>query len=88
MQSHADGNCSITGGVVVRDRGVSLRGRYVFGDFCKGRIFKAKLARGQGERRQADVAAGPEPLLVRRGRAAAASTSPRSSGPVYRIASK
>jgi glucose/arabinose dehydrogenase len=41
---HADGNCSITGGVVVRDPVLSaLRGRYVFGDFCRGVIESARL---------------------------------------------
>jgi glucose/arabinose dehydrogenase len=41
---HSDGNCSITGGVVVRDRVLSaLRGRYVFGDFCTGDIESARL---------------------------------------------
>jgi glucose/arabinose dehydrogenase len=41
---HADGNCSITGGVVVRDRNVSAAyGRYLFGDYCKGEILSAKL---------------------------------------------
>jgi glucose/arabinose dehydrogenase len=43
--SHSAGNCSITGGVVVRDRSVSAAyGRYLFGDFCKGDILSAKLA--------------------------------------------
>jgi glucose/arabinose dehydrogenase len=41
---HSDGNCSITGGVVVRDPVLSaLRGRYVFGDFCRGVIEYARL---------------------------------------------
>jgi glucose/arabinose dehydrogenase len=41
---HSNDNCSITGGVVVRDRVLSaLRGRYVFGDFCRGRIESARL---------------------------------------------
>jgi glucose/arabinose dehydrogenase len=45
---HSDGNCSITGGVVVRDPVLSaLRGRYVFGDFCRGRIESARLVRGR-----------------------------------------
>jgi len=45
-QRHSAGNCSITGGVVVRDRALAgLYGRYVFGDFCKGRILSARLAR-------------------------------------------
>jgi glucose/arabinose dehydrogenase len=48
VRSHADGNCSITGGVVVRDRALAgLRGRYVFGDFCKGRVESARLSRGR-----------------------------------------
>ena len=41
---HSDGNCSITGGVVVRDRILSaLRGRYIFGDFCRGVIESARI---------------------------------------------
>jgi glucose/arabinose dehydrogenase len=41
---HSDGNCSITGGVVVRDPVLSaLRGRYVFGDLCRGQIESARL---------------------------------------------
>jgi glucose/arabinose dehydrogenase len=48
VQSHQAGNCSITGGVVVRDRALAgLRGRYVFGDFCKGRVVSAKLSPGR-----------------------------------------
>jgi glucose/arabinose dehydrogenase len=42
---HADGNCSIIGGVVVRAPVLSaLRGRYVFGDFCTGKIESARLS--------------------------------------------
>jgi glucose/arabinose dehydrogenase len=42
---HSDGNCSITGGVVVRDPVLSaLRGRYVFGDLCRGQIESARLS--------------------------------------------
>jgi glucose/arabinose dehydrogenase len=45
---HRDGNCSITGGVVVRDPELAdLRGRYVFGDFCRGRIESARLRGGK-----------------------------------------
>jgi glucose/arabinose dehydrogenase len=41
---HSDGNCSITGGVVVRDPALSaLRGRYVFGDFCRSVIESARI---------------------------------------------
>jgi glucose/arabinose dehydrogenase len=35
--SHEGGNCSITGGYVVRDRSLpALYGRYVYGDYCVG----------------------------------------------------
>src|SRR5215216_6471080 len=45
VRSHADGNCSITGGVVVRDAALpGLLGRYVWGDYCKGRIESARLS--------------------------------------------
>ena len=47
-RSHGDGWCSITGGVVVRDPNLpALRGRYVFGDFCEGRILSARLSAGR-----------------------------------------
>jgi glucose/arabinose dehydrogenase len=41
---HSDGNCSIVGGVVVRDPVLSaLKGRYVFGDYCSGVIESARI---------------------------------------------
>jgi glucose/arabinose dehydrogenase len=44
---HTDGRCSITGGYVVRDpRLTSLKGRYVFGDFCGGKLYSARLHSG------------------------------------------
>ena len=50
---HDDGNCSITGGVVVRDRGLpALRGRYVFGDFCVGRIETARVGPRRARRQR------------------------------------
>jgi glucose/arabinose dehydrogenase len=83
---HAGGNCSITGGVVVRDPVLSaLRGRYLFGDFCRGRIESARLRGGRAR----DVRATR--LTVdqlssfgedARGRVYAASLE----GPVYRLA--
>jgi glucose/arabinose dehydrogenase len=45
---HADGNCSITGGYVVRDRGLpALLGRYVFADFCAGDLRALRLSPGK-----------------------------------------
>jgi glucose/arabinose dehydrogenase len=47
-RSHGQGWCSITGGVVVRDPKLpGLAGRYVFGDFCEGRIVSARLSTGR-----------------------------------------
>jgi glucose/arabinose dehydrogenase len=44
---HRDGNCSITGGVVVRDPTLpALRGRYLFGDYCKGIIQSGRVSGG------------------------------------------
>lgn len=37
--SHADGNCSVTGGYVSRRSGAELYGEYLFGDFCSGKIW-------------------------------------------------
>src|SRR4051794_23199026 len=51
QQLHDDGNCSITGGYVVRDRGVpALRGRYVFADYCAGVLKSARLRAGRTAR--------------------------------------
>ncbi len=37
--SHSGGNCSVTGGYVVRDASLaSLRGRYLYGDLCVGEL--------------------------------------------------
>ena len=45
--SHAGGGCSITGGVIVRDRSLgSLVGRYVYGDYCVGKVRAVRLRPG------------------------------------------
>ena len=45
--THDDGNCSVTGGYVVRDPQLSsLTGRYVYGDFCRGELRSARLSAG------------------------------------------
>jgi glucose/arabinose dehydrogenase len=46
-KQHSEGYCSVTGGYVVRAPDLpSLRGRYVYGDFCDGRIRSARLRPG------------------------------------------
>jgi len=46
--SHSSGRCSITGGYVVRDRRVpGLYGRYVYGDYCGGRLMSVRLKPGK-----------------------------------------
>ena len=44
--THGDGWCSITGGYVVRDPDAPapIRGVYVYGDFCLGRIYGAAIS--------------------------------------------
>jgi glucose/arabinose dehydrogenase len=83
---HSDGNCSITGGVVVRDPVLSaLNGRYVFGDFCRGRIESAVLL-GSKARKVRTSALQVDNLSSfgedARGRVYVTSLS----GPVYRLA--
>ncbi len=44
---HAEG-CSVTGGFVYRGKAVaSLRGRYIYGDFCSGTIWTLRVVRGE-----------------------------------------
>jgi glucose/arabinose dehydrogenase len=80
-----DGGCSVTGGYVIRDpRLPALRGRYVYGDFCVGRLLTAKLrlggvsARGSLGLRVAALSSFGEDD---RGRVYAVSLN----GPVYRL---
>jgi glucose/arabinose dehydrogenase len=83
--AHSDGNCSITGGYIVRDRSLkSLYGRYVYGDYCKSQLRSAKLQVG---RASGDRTIGLRvPALTSfgqdaRGRVYAVS----QNGPVYRL---
>jgi glucose/arabinose dehydrogenase len=46
--SHSGGNCSITGGYLVRDPNLpSLDGRYLYGDYCAGNIRSFKIDGGK-----------------------------------------
>jgi glucose/arabinose dehydrogenase len=82
------GECSVTGGVVVRDpRLPALAGRYVYGDYCTGRIrsFRVRGGRATGDRghdlRVPELSSFGEDA---RGRVYATSLS----GPVYRLRSR
>jgi glucose/arabinose dehydrogenase len=39
VYGHTGGNCAVTGGYVARRSGAALFGRYLFGDYCSGRIW-------------------------------------------------
>jgi hypothetical protein len=42
-----DNGCSITGGYVYRGSNASLRGRYIYGDYCSGLVWSFKIAGGK-----------------------------------------
>jgi glucose/arabinose dehydrogenase len=51
--SHASGSCSVTGGYVYRGTKVpALRGRYVFADYCSGRVWSMRAGPNPGGLRQ------------------------------------
>jgi glucose/arabinose dehydrogenase len=85
QHTHAAGWCSIVGGYVVRDASLpALRGRYVYGDLCRPRLYSARLRPGR--------ARGDRPLgvsvrqLVSFGEDAAGRVYAVSlDGPVYRL---
>jgi glucose/arabinose dehydrogenase len=82
VESHADGNCSVTGGYVIRDPALKAwRGRYVFGDFCRGVIQTANLKTGKVTDRKLKVESLSSFGQDARGRVYAASLN----GPVYRL---
>jgi glucose/arabinose dehydrogenase len=47
VYSHADDNCSVTGGYVYRGRAVSAAaGRYFYGDYCSGTVWSLRIDSG------------------------------------------
>jgi len=45
VRTHDEGWCSVTGGYVVRDRALAgLLGKYLYGDFCQGIVYGARLS--------------------------------------------
>jgi glucose/arabinose dehydrogenase len=86
VASHDEGNCSITGGLTVRDRDLpTLFGRYLYGDLCLGEL--RSFTPEPGERAADDVALGPKvESLSSFGEDADANVYATSiSGPVYRL---
>jgi glucose/arabinose dehydrogenase len=48
VYSHANDNCSVTGGYVYRGRAVrSAIGRYFFGDYCSGIVWSLRMVNGR-----------------------------------------
>jgi glucose/arabinose dehydrogenase len=84
--AHSQGNCSITGGYIVRDRSLkSLYGRYIYGDYCQPQLRWAKLRAGRATARGTIGLRVPSLTSFgedARGRVYALS----QAGPVYRLA--
>jgi glucose/arabinose dehydrogenase len=85
---HDHGECSVTGGVVVRDPGLpALAGRYLYGDYCAGDIRSFRI---EGGRAVSDRSAGLHVASLSsfgedaRGRVYATSLN----GPVYRLSAR
>jgi glucose/arabinose dehydrogenase len=88
--SHGAGNCSVTGGYVVRDRGLpALAGRYVYGDLCKGQLRSARLAPGSASGDAAIPGVARVEQLSSFGEDARGRVYVVSlNGPVYRLAAR
>jgi glucose/arabinose dehydrogenase len=87
--THDEGFCSITGGYVVRDRGVPvLYGRYVYGDFCEGHIRAATLRAGRRVSSKALPLARVQGLSSFGEDAAGRVYATSLNGPVYRLAAR
>jgi glucose/arabinose dehydrogenase len=85
VEKHSDGNCSVTGGVVIRDPSLgSWRGRYIFGDYCRGVLQIAKLPHGKVTDTGLKVSSLTSFGVDARHRVYAAS----QNGPVYRLVAR
>lgn len=81
-ESHADGNCSITGGYVIRDPELrSWAGEYIYGDLCRGTLRRAQLPEGEPRDTGLEVDQLSSFGEDSQGRVYATSLS----GPVYRL---
>ena len=84
-KSHSRGWCSITGGYVVRDPALpALRGRYVYGDYCQGRLRAVRLTSGRARAdRDLGLRVGSLSSFGEDARGRVYATS--LAGPVYRL---
>lgn len=83
--NHDRGYCSVIGGIVVRDRKLpALRGRYLFTDFCRGRIVSFKARTGRIKTPSTTSLSLTSPSSIGAGTGGAVYVT-SLSGPVYRI---
>jgi hypothetical protein len=69
VYNHVRGRCSVTGGFVVRDQSVpELLGRYLYGDFCTGKLRSFRPNVAEQEARDDKPAGLVLPLLSAFGR--------------------
>lgn len=54
----ANGNCAVTGGYVSRRSGAALEGRYIFGDYCSGRIWDISTGHAANDPLPAPLSSG------------------------------
>jgi glucose/arabinose dehydrogenase len=82
--SHSLPYCSIIGGLVVRDRSLPVFGRYLYSDFCNGRVRSARIASGgaRGDRAELPHVIRPVAFGEDSRRRVYLVTLP---GPVYRL---
>jgi hypothetical protein len=85
QHTHDGGYCSITGGYVIRDRslGRGWTGRYVYGDYCDGRLRVATLLRPRSRSRLTGLRVNSLVSFGEDGRGRVHAVS--LGGPVYRI---
>ena len=82
---HSAGNCSVTGGYVVRTDSLpaGLQGRYIFADWCRGELLQTRLDQPNPQVRSLEVTV---PSVTSFGEDASGRLYATSlNGPVYRL---
>ena len=86
VATHEDGNCSITGGLTVRDRDLpTLYGRYVYGDLCLGELHSFTPVPGEVASDDVDLGLDVENLSSFGSDADGNVYAMSIGGPVYRL---